>query len=369
MDKVLDTKTKALFKIERPFAIAMWDFSWIERRWPGAGYEDWNQALKELTDRGYDAVRIDAFPHLMAVDPYKKWTLKPVWNTQNWGSLSINKIRLHDDFRNFLQACRRHHVRVALSTWFREDVDNIRMTITSPEDHANIWIKTLDYIKEWGELDNLLYIDLCNEFPHDSWSPFFTKNGCKVRETKECSDWMHKAVDIFKKSYPEFPVTFSFTSPFENPDEDISYLDFIEPHVWMTNSSGFYKKIGYHFETFNDIGYTNLALYGKHTYMKNKPYYDQALTDEIKRVAEWSMRSGKPVISTECWSVVDYKDWPLLDWDWILDLNRLGVITAASTGRWIGMATSNFCGPQFVGMWREKNWHKELTNLIHNSQK
>ena len=25
-----------------PRAITMWDFSWLERRWPGAGYEDWD---------------------------------------------------------------------------------------------------------------------------------------------------------------------------------------------------------------------------------------------------------------------------------------------------------------------------------------
>jgi hypothetical protein len=44
----------------------MWDFSWLERRWPGAGYEDWSQALDELVERGYEAVRIDAYPHLVA---------------------------------------------------------------------------------------------------------------------------------------------------------------------------------------------------------------------------------------------------------------------------------------------------------------
>ena len=72
-------------------------------------------------------------------------------------------------------------------------------------------------------------------------------------------------------------------------------------------------------------------------------------------------------MTTECWSVVNYKDWPLLNWDWILDLNRLGVETACSTGCWAGMATSNFCGPQFVGMWREKDWHLSLTDRIHRS--
>lgn len=44
----------------------MWDFSWLERRWPGAGYENWDLALDELCERGYNAVRIDAYPHLLA---------------------------------------------------------------------------------------------------------------------------------------------------------------------------------------------------------------------------------------------------------------------------------------------------------------
>jgi hypothetical protein len=48
--------------LTRPIAIAMWDFSWLERRWPGAGYENWSVALDELVERGYDAVRIDAYP-------------------------------------------------------------------------------------------------------------------------------------------------------------------------------------------------------------------------------------------------------------------------------------------------------------------
>lgn len=50
---------------KHPRAITMWEFSWIERRWPGAGYEDWDLALDELVVRGYDAVRIDPFPHLL----------------------------------------------------------------------------------------------------------------------------------------------------------------------------------------------------------------------------------------------------------------------------------------------------------------
>ena len=37
--------------IKRPRAIAMWDFSWLERRWPGAGYEEWDRVLDELVSK------------------------------------------------------------------------------------------------------------------------------------------------------------------------------------------------------------------------------------------------------------------------------------------------------------------------------
>src|ERR1700709_2850137 len=66
-------------KPPRPLAIAMWDFSWLERRWPGGGYENWNRALDELVERGYNAVRIDAFPHLVSAGPRRAWELVPVW--------------------------------------------------------------------------------------------------------------------------------------------------------------------------------------------------------------------------------------------------------------------------------------------------
>ena len=59
-----------------PLAFTMWDFSWIERRWTGAGYENWDLALQELVERGYNAVRIDAYPHLVSADQNKKWTIK-----------------------------------------------------------------------------------------------------------------------------------------------------------------------------------------------------------------------------------------------------------------------------------------------------
>ena len=75
-----------------------------------------------------------------------------------------------------------------------------------------------------------------------------------------------------------------------------------------------------------------------------------------------------PLITTECWAIVDYKDWPLLKWDWVKDLCAIGARRAASSGRWLAIATSNFCGPQFVGMWRDVAWHQQLTQAIKSAE-
>src|SRR3954453_15607691 len=95
-----------LRNLQRPLAITMWDFSWLERRWPGAGYEDWDQALDELAERGYDAVRIDAFPHLVSADPEKEWDILPTWNQTSWGAQSLTRVRVIPALIEFIGKCR-----------------------------------------------------------------------------------------------------------------------------------------------------------------------------------------------------------------------------------------------------------------------
>ncbi|HEY6372240.1 MAG TPA: cellulase-like family protein [Candidatus Sulfotelmatobacter sp.] len=95
----------------------MGEFSWIERRWPG--HKDWDRALDELRERGYDAVRIDPFPHLLAADPQQTWTLWPQWNTQMWGSPDVNRIVLLPALFDFFGKCRDRGIMVGLSTRYR----------------------------------------------------------------------------------------------------------------------------------------------------------------------------------------------------------------------------------------------------------
>jgi hypothetical protein len=359
---------------ERPLAITMWDFSWLERRWPGAGYEDWGLALDELVERGYDSVRIDAYPHLVSAAPHATWELVPAWNQTSWGAQSRTWVTVLPDLLDFIAAAHARGVRVALSSWYREDATNAQMSIRTPHDQARIWIDTLGHIESAGLLDAIVFVDLCNEFPGNPWSSYLYENWesdeMASRTEPRIREWMNESIRELRASFPSLDYTYSFSREYDNwHDQDVSEYDLLEPHVWMSHpeTSDFHDLIGYHFERFDPRGFDNIVLNAKSEYFANRAKYDSALFAEIDLVADWSRSTGLGLITTECWALVDYKDWPGLDWAWIKDLTELGLTRAAATGRWIGMATSNFCGPQFVGMWRDVEWHQRLTSLIKNS--
>ena len=361
-------------QVFHPRAITMWDFSWLERRWPGAGFEDWDLALDELTERGYNAVRIEAYPHLVGVNPTKEWVLDEVWNQQDWGSPDRIKVQVQPALNEFIRKCGERDIRVGLSSWYRTDTTHQEMTITTPEIMAQRWINTLKTIEDAGLLDNILYVDLCNEWPGNIWAPFFNALYPKVYwgqwDAPESMEWMKKAIALVREAYPDLPLVFSTDSQdLWRFDNDLSYFDLVEHHIWMANQKQgeFLKAIDYKNGRFDPQAYKNVQSNAERVYREKPDYWNNLLLTQINETAAVAKRIGKPLITTECWGIIDYKDWPMLKWDWVKDLCEMGVKEAAATGQWVGIATSNFCAPQFVGMWRDVEWHRRLTTLIKSS--
>ena len=359
-----------------PRAISMWDFSWLERRWPGAGYEDWDKILDELLIRGYNAIRIDSYPHLIAENPTKEWILKEVWNQQVWGSPDLNVVQVQPNLNKFLLKCKERGIKVGLSSWYRQDVDDVRMKITAPDKMADCWISTLRTIEQDGLLDTILYVDLCNEWPGNLWAPFFSSQYPHIVwgewYKEESLFWMKRTLERMRVKYPDMPFLFSFDcwDVHKYEEVDTSFLDLFEHHIWMVhqNNNEFYKKVDYKDGQFLPEAYKKVVKVAEKLYKAKPLYWQKLLTDKIKLTGEVAKKVGRPLVTTECWGIVDYKDWPLLNWDWVKELCALGTVTAAQTGMWVGIATSNFCGPQFVGMWRDVKWHQEMTAIIKSAE-
>jgi hypothetical protein len=347
-----------------PLAITMWDFSWIERRWPGAGYEDWDQVLDELKLRGYEAVRIDAYPHLLALDPKRRWEIRPEWNTQDWGSQSLNWVQIQPALNQFIEKCAARDIWVGLSTWFQEDTGERFRWIKQPEDLGKAWKATLDSINEAGLLGNILYVDLVNEWPIEPWTPFLTN---KQREdAREMHRWTTGAIGYLRRSYPHLSYTFSGFNTDDPMGRDVEGFDLLELHIWMSQAD-FNEEVGYNFERFETKGYENLVKNAERVYRARPQYWKDELLVRIRAAAAESRARHLPLITTECWGIIDYKDWPGLEWGWVKELCELGTLEAAKTGRWAAIATSNFCGPQFQGMWRDVAWHQRLTDAIRGA--
>ncbi len=364
-----------LIKTIYPLAITMWDFSWLERRWPGAGYEDWDNALDELIERGYNAVRIDAYPHLVAENPGKTWTLNEVWNVQDWGSPDVIQVQIQPQLNQFIAKCRDRGIKVGLSTWFRRDEDMTLLKIDTSAKMAEIWIQTLDSIAKDQLLDSILYVDLCNEWPGDIWCPFFKNDPPELTwgywHTAKSMRFMKESIELVRAAYPELPLCYSFSGgePSLYGEKDLSFFNLIEHHCWIAqlNKNEYSKAVGYNYERFSPEGYKNLVKNSERVYLENQEYWHKLLRDEIKTIANAARKANQPLITTECWGIVDFKDWPGLNWNIVKEMCAVGVMAATETNQWVAIATSNFAGPQFVGMWRDVEWHQKMTGIIRKA--
>lgn len=353
----------------------MWEFSWLERRWPGAGYEDIEAALDQLVDRGYDAVRIDAFPHLVAVDPETEFELLPIWSVHRWGAPMRCRVRIQPHLTDFIAACASRGIVVGLSSWYRRDTSEAWRLLSTPRAEAAAWLKVLDIIDDAGLLDAIFYVDLCNEWPMRMWAPHFygVDEGVAAiaDETQTRWDdppslvWMQESIEIIRGKYPSLPLTYSI-HPWDGRFERATFLDFFEPHIWMSGGD-FYRRVGYTFtHRFDNDEYESVRANAERVYRSDEAHWRSVLQSRIAEAAQAGRELKKPLITTECWGITDYKDGPGLSWDWVKELCALGVEEASRTGAWAAIATSNFCGPQFPGMWRDIGWHRRLTETIRS---
>jgi hypothetical protein len=215
----------------------------------------------------------------------------------------------------------------------------------------------------------LLYVDFCNEWPLAVWAPFFHRSKADENDwrTPASLAWIRTSLDELRPRYPQLPLTFSFCTRNDASDTnniDISCLDFLELHRWMASATRFYDRVGYHYERFDPKGYERVAESAERLYRSDPAYWQDAFAERVRSMADWSIAAQRPLVTTEGWAIVDYKDGPGLDWGWVKEASEAALEPALASGRWVALCTSNFCGPQFVGMWRDIGWHQRLTSRI-----
>jgi hypothetical protein len=383
------------FDPEARYAVTMWEFSWLVRRTgEEAQYADWDRVLDELAERGYNCIRMDAFPHLVAKGPdgemVEQFTVLPQRHDFMWGNHRPVQVEPRPALVEFIGKAADRGIYVGLSSWYNPDTLDRVQTIQSPEDYARIWLETLDLLYEAGLHDRIVWVDICNEFPVSKWAPgpystifrskrlgdlWMARNLSRSWDEgvkRRISDYFDGAIAPLREKYPELRYTFSFQALGSRQIQEIdaSAFDVAEVHIWVSDYMRWMWRTGQILMHIGFPGYPrNLRFHASRMaklYPKHRDKYIRMLEARIDFWAEWAAKNNLPLFTTEAWGPINYNDVPDGtgdEWDWVKDIAEQGVRMASRRG-WKGICTSNFCQPHFDGMWADVGWHRRMTDLI-----
>jgi len=333
MGQLSRSKQPKLGELDKPLAINMWDFAWMMRHYKGGGMEDWDKALDELVERGYNALRVDCFPQFIAADskgenqdtfycPKRNWR-PALWDNQF--SITIEPKRY---LVEFLTKCHEREIYLGLSSWFLDFATGRVKEFKTVDDVVRAWDETLTFIEEQGLLKNVIYVDLLNEYP--LW------NGYSYR-------FLNKQLDKLKQ---------------EGDIENVSggNYDFLNEKGRRFNQS----QVAHYSQVINEMITQKIKQYWK----ENRKEMEHWMEDQIVLRKNRAKELGVPYGNTEGWGTVMWMDHPDLDWDFTRETG----LVCAELGHKHGYSfncTSNFNHPHF-GLWDDVAWHKEVTSIIKN---
>jgi len=385
-------------RLERPVALAMWDFSWILRHHRHGEFEDWDRVLDGLAERGYNAIRMDCMPQFVAADTdgvvHETFrSVKSSWKPSLWGNNASMTFNPREALLKFLPKCRERGIKVGLSTWFMAHGTGREAIFNEEGGLLRAWQETLEFLDDNGLLDRILYADVLNEYPLWHGEEWFKKNLNDRADVKKFSEsnpdanipnldnadvsgrynplqlgfinsYMEGVLGELRSSWPQIDFFPSISHGMPPSDLDLTAYSAFDFHVWFVhhpgmNASG-YSKI-HSMANDNDFGavYTAMKTYWK----ENRTEMISWMDSQLASISEQAASYGIPCGNTEGWGPIMWIDHPDLDWKWVKEAGEIGADLAVKNG-YKFICTSNFTHPQFPGMWDDIAWHKRVTAAI-----
>lgn len=371
--------------------IAMWDFSWLNMHYPGAAFEDFDKATDELIERGFNTVRIDAFPLVIAE---MKQEQKQTWEIQaspqdTWGfvtqshSLDVPAVLIE-----FMEITKRKNIYVILSSW---GIGN-RPRFADRQKLWEAWEITLNLLAERDLLGHVLYVDFDQEFPFSSpfWpaleelgkQPVATAGG--LSEGMEAAgranwawnpgqmafvkDYLNSTLRHFQKKYPYLRFTFSFTAHWEEFRSMNLPLDVLEVHIWLNQGrfdarTGFSTQVKRRDNTFDYKAYMQSI---RDTMTSIRPMLMKQLENRMRYARDWSNEIPAPLVTTESWGPWWHMDHPDMEWQWLYDWCEEASAISRNYGFW-GTTPWNFSHPYWDN-WSNIQWYLRVNQRFLDSR-
>lgn len=394
-DLMVKKQSVRISRLDKPVAIAMWDFSWILRHHRYGEFENWDKVLEGLAERGYNAVRIDAMPQFVAADTSGKTetefrSVKNGWQPSLWGNDFTMSFRPQEALLEFLPKCSKYGIKVGLATWFMQHGTSRKDVFSEEGGLLRAWDETLTFLKKNQLLDNVIYVDLLNEYPNWHGYDWLKKNmnrlsgleqyktdnpeanvpdqiisgkSANVEQQKFYNSFISSTIKILKKKYPDHDFYASLDSSMDLDRIDLSEFGALDYHIWFahTNKIPGLDKVGSRDQSQNyrEI-YSGLQTYWKENKGLLVKWMDGRLGDISAAAAKHNIVCG----NTEGWGPISWFDHPELGWEWVKESAEICIDLARKHNNYKFICTSNFTHPQFKGIWEDIKWHKNITSRI-----
>ncbi len=150
-------------------AITCWDYAWPLGPAYGAVPGAVEARLDEAVARGFNAVRLDPYPHLLATPAnsvhldHCEILAEP--DRRRGLSGGAVTVPIRKAFQRLLNAAAERDLKLWLSGFFLPDSRARRSFVRRPGDFVDVWVETLELIRRWGRLDTVVAVDFATTFP------------------------------------------------------------------------------------------------------------------------------------------------------------------------------------------------------------
>lgn len=364
-------------------AMACWDYSWLTRRdGHHCEYRNLDQVFEELVERGYNALRIDPFPHLIAAAPngllVERFEVLPEGRDLRRGAAVPVQVYPRRLLVELLQRAKHHRVKLWLSSWFVPDSQARRSFVRRPGDFVRVWAETLEFIRREGFADQIVAVDFCHEFPMLPWAHGSQKrifgNG-SIRTLTARLRWSEEVEKQVEQYLLEIPRALRAINPgylygVSACGQTISALrrldttemDFLDHHLWLTDQPEFRVASG----TLIPLPVPALVsgLQARLTallYRQRQQHWQAHFQTHLARHADFArVRRLLPVLAE------GYVSLPLessLDWDWVRVVSEQ-VVTAALSENIPVISPGIHARPHSPGFWAEIDWQQQLNARV-----
>jgi hypothetical protein len=366
--------------------MAMWDQAFLLRHHKGGSFENYDKALSETVERGYNTVRLDPMPHLVDLDkpdqiitwPDPKMPYMP-WGWNCGVEAPVGKWTIE-----FMEKLFKHDLNYTLSCWWFSDPKIGPLPKRIPVNHveaAEIWI---EFLRKWQKrfgFDRLIYLDIANEVP------WFTPNYINYLKEKVNLDWMkaksfnaeqreflandlNAALIMLRQEFPQLIYTASIHGDLRWLDVPVEF-DCLDVHFYADADPRWIYRTKFFdlikdWKIWNDTsGYKDFSDRCMTAIKTAGPMFRQRQRQKLSAFSDWSQLRGMPLTTTESWASWFYVDHPDLDWKWLLDWAAWTVEDAIEYKMW-GWTPHNYVQPQFNN-WKDAQWHRKLNDKFLNS--